>query len=382
MILLKRDEKIDRYQVEIALRQKAKQSPFIAILILAHEQGKVSSESLRQTLLPALPKRACYNLLSRLEQQGYLESDEELEITDDMFRDALLRNGRNIDRAKKYLDSIVNSKRNTEANFILTDQGKACASDKSIWVGEKGLFNVFVCNSSFIDQSVIKIEKVQRPEDDKGEDRVTPTPTKISQLENQILSIDGSEIQFESIEGKCFRLQPISCDLQIRSIGNDSSININRDGQLLLRTNIEISEQNLEEQLLVNSEELDYYQEQKAVLVEFDKDDLSFKRSVTIQRPIFKGIVFKQVDLENVSHIPSDRESAELWLRELLFRNIDAYFFDENSFSDFANDLASPLKSYYDIVTPGRKELIELFTMRNDAFYQSAKLEAIEYLNY
>lgn len=382
MILLKREEKVERYQVEIALRVKTKQSPFIAILILAHEQGNVSSESLRQTLLPTLPKRACYNLLTRLKQQGYLESDEEFKLTDDLFREALLKNRGNIERAKKYLDNFINSNRNTDAEFILTDIGSACALEKSIWVGEKGIFNVFVCNSVFIDQPVIKIEKVHRPEDDKGENKVIPTPAEIRQIENEILQIGDSEIQFESIEAKCFRLQPIGCDLEIRSVKNEATVNINKDGQLLLRRMIGISESNLEEQLLLNSEEVDYSQEKQAVLVEFDRDDLSFKRLLKINSPNFKKVVFKQVDLENVPHIPIDQENADLWLREVLYRNIDTYFFDEKSFSDFANKLALPIKQYYNIVVPDRKKLIEFLTERGDAFYQSAKLDAIEFLNY
>jgi hypothetical protein len=48
MIILKRNEDIEIFQVELALKTKTKQSPFISILILAQEQEEISAETLQE----------------------------------------------------------------------------------------------------------------------------------------------------------------------------------------------------------------------------------------------------------------------------------------------------------------------------------------------
>ena len=54
MITLKRNEDIEIFQVELALKLKTKQSPFISILILADELDKeefyIDSETLQEKL--------------------------------------------------------------------------------------------------------------------------------------------------------------------------------------------------------------------------------------------------------------------------------------------------------------------------------------------
>ena len=58
------------------------------------------------------------------------------------------------------------------------------------------------------------------------------------------------------------------------------------------------------------------------------------------------------------------------------------YFLDENSFKDYANELVKPILLHFKVKVPKRKELSEIFYEREDAFYQIAKLETIDYLNY
>src|SRR5690606_6496796 len=110
---------------------------------------------------------------------------------------------------------------------------------------------------------------------------------------------------------------------------------------------------------------------------DFGKDNLSFNRKVKIGKPIFQRNQFNQVELENISHIPSDKENADLWYLELLYKNMNDYFLDENSFKEFATELASPIQLHFKRKIPKRKELSEIFSEREDAFYQIAKLETI-----
>ena len=138
----------------------------------------------------------------------------------------------------------------------------------------------------------------------------------------------------------------------------------------------------MQEELLVVSNEFEYHQDSKAILTEFSKDNLSFKRKVKIGKPIFKRVPFNPVELENISHIPNDKKNADLWYWELLYRNMNDYFIDENSFNEYAREWSLLFQPHFKVKVPKRKELSALFSERKDAFYQIAKLETIDYLNY
>lgn len=357
MIALKRQEDIEIFQVELSLKVKTKQSPFIAVLILAQEQEEISAQSLQEILLTSLPVRACENLLQRLEQQGYLQKRQR-----NMFG-----------YRQTYRDAFE--------NYSLTELGEQSAVDKSFWIGEKGVYNVYVSKSNLIQQRIIRTEKVERAEDNRNTN-IQWTPNEIRQYEKQILSINKSEVLLEDVEEKCFQMKPANCVLEIHARENEGTLKISKDNQLLYQTELDINESVFQEELLVVSNEFEYHQDSKAILTEFSKDNLSFKRKVKIGKPIFKRVPFNPVELENISHIPNDKKNADLWYWELLYKNTDKYFLDENSFNDFANETAKPIQQFYKIKTPKRKELIEMFSEREDAFYQTAKLETIDYLSY
>lgn len=357
MITLKRNEDLEIFQVELALKTKTKQSPFISILILAQEQELISAETLQANLLTSLPVRACENLLKRLEQQGYLQKEES-----NMFG-----------YRQTYQDSF--------ANYLLTDIGQQSATDKSFWIGEKGVYNVFVSKSNLIEQRIIRTEKVERAEDNRNTN-ILRTPNEIIQYENQILTINKTEVLIEDVEEKCFQLKSASGLLEIQAKENETVLKLSKENQLLFQTDIDIEENILKEELLTACGEFDYDEDKKAILTEFSNDNLSFNRKVKIGKPIFQRNQFNQVELETISHIPSDKENADLWYWELLYKNMNDYFLDENSLKEFATELASPIQLHFKMKIPKRKELSEIFSQREDAFYQIAKLETIDYLNY
>ncbi|MBS4013956.1 MAG: hypothetical protein KGZ97_09420 [Bacteroidetes bacterium] len=357
MIVLKRTEDIDVFQVELALKLKTKQSPFISVLILAQEQEEVTANSLQQNLLTSLPVRACENLLKRLEQQGYLQK-----VQSNMF-------------------GYRQTYQNTFANYVLTDLGQQSATDKSFWIGEKGVYNVYISKTNLIEQRIIRTEKVERAEDNRS-NIILVTPREIRQYENQILSINKTEVLIEDVEEKCFQLKSVNCNLEIQSKENESLMKISKENQLIFQTDFEIKENSLQEELLMNCSEFEYDQDKKAILTEFNKDNLSFNRKVKILKPIFQRNQFNQVELESISHIPINQENADLWFWELLYKNMSDYFLDENSFKEFASELASPIQLHFKVKVPKRKELSEIFSEREDTFYHIAKLETIDYLNY
>ena len=171
--------------------------------------------------------------------------------------------------------------------------------------------------------------------------------------------------------------------MEIQSIENECQLKLSADNQLLFQTNIDLIESDLQEQLLSSaSNEFEYHPDHKAILLSFSKDNTSLNRKVRITKPLFKQFSFDPVELENITHIPKDQYSAELWYLELLYKNIDRYFLDENSFVEFASEIAKPILQFYKVKIPKRKELGEMFSEREDAFYQTAKLETIDYIRY
>lgn len=289
MITLRKNEQVEIYQVELALKEKTKQSPFIAVLILAQEQGEITAETLKDYLLPTLPVRACNNLLIRLTQQGYLEKKRQQNFRSNIWERSFYDEDEN-----DYNDSI----------FTLTELGEQSAIDKSFWVGEKGIYNVYVSHSNLINQQIIKTEKVDRNlEDDRNANRQY-TPRFVLEHQNQILNINKKEIRIEEIEDKCFQLKPLECSLEIETKEDEALIRI-KEKQTLFQTSYEINENELKEELLSNTNEFDYDESKKVVLSEFNQQNISFNRKVKLRNPYFQNNQFNSVEIENVAFIPS-----------------------------------------------------------------------------
>jgi len=369
MITLRKAEQIEIYQVVIALSEKTKQSPFIAVLILAREQGEITAETLKDYLLPTLPIRACNNLLIRLTQQGYLEKKRQQNFRNDIL-------------GRIFYDQDESDYNNSI--FILTELGEQSAINKSFWVGEKGIFNVYVSDSNLLNQKIIKTEKVDRSEDDRNGNKITKTPYFISQYHNQILNLNKKEIRIEEIEDKCFQLKPLECSLEIETKEDDALIRI-KEKQTLFQSSFKINENELKEKLLTNTNEFDYDENKKAILVEFDPDNLSFVRKVKLQSPYYLENRFNQVEIDNVSYFPNNVDSATLWFVKLLLENISTYFITEQDFFSYSKQYAIKFETYYEVSIPSKTTFLNYIKDNYDEesyFYEIAKLETIDYLNY
>ncbi|TNE74933.1 hypothetical protein EP331_00495 [bacterium] len=369
MITLRKNEQVEIYQVELALKEKTKQSPFISVLILAQEQGEITAESLQENLLPTLPIRACNNLLQRLAQQNYLSKKR-----NQVFRNDILGHSRFGNEQEEDNYGV--------STFELTEIGEQSAIDKSFWIGEKGIYNVYVSHSNLLNQQIIRTEKVERNLEDDRQSNRQYTPDYILDYQNQILNINKKEIRIEEIESKCFQLNPADCSLEIQATNDETLLKILKANQGLFQTSFETNETELKEELLTNTNEFEYDENKKVVLSEFNQDNLSFNRKVKLKNPYFQDNQFNSVEIENVAFIPSDMQNAELWLNEILFKGIDKYFLDESSFNEFATDKAKPIFEHYTFPLPTRKLLKQTIAKKENAFYQIAKLETIDYLNY
>lgn len=346
MIALKKIEEVEIFQVELSLKVKTKQSPFIAILILALEQDEISAESLNENLLTSLPIRACENLLTHLANQGFLDYNKRRE------------------------------------SYQLTEFGLQSAEDKSFWIGEKGIYNVYISKSNLFEQKIIKTVKVESKVENNKDNNFLHTPNEIKRYENQVLEINKTEILIEDVEDRCFHLRSENCYTEIISKENDTTLKISKESELLFQTNIEFSEDEIKESLLLNHESLEYDSKRKLILVDFDKNNLSMLRKVKCSKPELMGNIFNQIDIDNILHIPTNKKEAVLWQLELLYEKTNSYFLSDESFNEFANEISEPFQKYYNVEIPERDELISLFEKRKDAFYQIAKLTTINYLTY
>jgi hypothetical protein len=358
MIFLNRNELVEIFQVELTLKKKVKQSPFISILILAQELGSITAESLNQNLLKTIPIRACENLLKRLEQQRYLRK-----VDPDFF-------------------NIEGKFQGEYGNYYLTEFGEDGATNKSFFIGEKGIYNVYV-NSNLFENNFskyhileIEISKVT------NDNRAINTPRFITEYQGLPLLINGNEYIIEDVERMCFQHKSTECIMELQSNGSGTELKIKNKSQNIFESVLEIHENELRAELLSHCTEFEYNKDKNAIKTTFDKSNLTFIRNAKISQPYFQGYYFKPIEIENVQHIPFDVINAQIWYLEILFRNLDQYFLDDAAFREYALKLASPIQTHYQLVVPSRSEFIEEIKKSDNAFYQISKLHTIDFLNY
>lgn len=378
MITIKKSESIELYQLKLTLKEKVKQNPFIAVLMLAQELFEndseyINSEILREKLLPVFPLKSCQNLLKRLSYEGYFD-----EVWD--------YNGELIKVSKEdFLKSDYKSfqQKSDFVGFVLTELGEQSAEEKSYWIGEKGIYNVYVSQSNLMSQRIIKIEKVERSEDDRNGNKISETPYIITDYQNEILKIKDKECLIEEIDKKCFKLNPLDCTLEISAKDNEGKLTIGKGNQEFFNSSFEINEIDLKEALLKNAEELHYDIDKKALLMHFDADNLSFFRMVKLNKPVFKNHRFDTVSIEQVLSLPINQNEAIKWYWSLLVNNIHSYFLSDEEFYIFSKQILEPFSQHYpNIKAPSRQKCIQYLEDKPNIFYQTAKIETIDYLNY
>ena len=378
MITIKKSESIELYQLKLTLKEKVKQNPFIAVLMLAqelfdNESEYINSELLREKLLPVFPLKSCQNLLKRLSYEGYFD-----EVWD--YNGGLIKVSK-----EDFLKSDYKSfqQKSDFVGFVLTELGEQSAEEKSYWIGEKGIYNVYVSQSNLMSQRIIKIEKVERSEDDRNGNKISETPYIITDYQNEILKIKDKECLIEEIDKKCFKLNPLDCTLEICAKDNEGKFTIGKGNQEFFNSSFEINEIDLKEALLKNAEELHYDIDKKALLMHFDADNLSFFRTVKLNKPVFKNHRFDTVSIEQVLSLPINQNEAIKWYWSLLVNNIHSYFLSDEEFYVFSKQILEPFSQHYpNIKAPSRQKCIQYLEDKPNIFYQTAKIETIDYLNY
>ena len=110
---------------------------------------------------------------------------------------------------------------------------------------------------------------------------------------------------------------------------------------------------------------------------------LSFFRTVKLNKPVFKNHRFDTVSIEQVLSLPINQNEAIKWYWSLLVNNIHSYFLSDEEFYVFSKQILEPFSQHYpNIKAPSRQKCIQYLEDKPNIFYQTAKIETIDYLNY
>jgi predicted transcriptional regulator len=410
MITLQKKQIVKVHQVAMELLTKTKESPFIAILILAKELGgSINPEILRSELFPNLPLAACRNLLVRLELQGYFKQQEDKEggiyVTEMGKRDNIVetyirnfeqpiiatelnRFNRQItieqfqDWINRNLQSgLFQNVQPSQEGFWLTQKGQESAADKSMWVGEKGIYNVYSTETPFSEQRIIGIEPVKNKTIDDRDQKPQRVSNELSSYENQEIYLKGTEYRIEKIEDKCFQLQDENWGLKLSAVPKQKA-NLSIKGKDITEFSQEMTFdfEALQSDILTEEFALSY--KDGYVLSAFDTQNTNFVREIKIEKPVWRSEVFEPTNLKNIKHRPATEQDAQNWYLHLLTNNIQKYFLSDSEFDNHSNAHTQLFQPHFNLTAKKRTELIKELSLNKGTFYQRVKLETINYLNF
>lgn len=349
MITLTHEVTLKGYQVQACIRERKKQHPFIAVLLLAAEQGAVlSKEVLHQKLLNALPLQASKNLLDRLSAQGYFKAESD------------------------------------SGKYELTDLGWQSAQNQEVWTYLEGLFNLYLIESPFVTQKIVAMESPQptpqRNHSEKSnqsneEEKPIYLPTSLKNLSEQF-ELGDKTFKWESVENKCFELHDIKAKMTL-SADSQKGVQLRLKGGEVNygQTVSDLSYGEIRKNLLSGEFRDLYDADNDWVSVRFNQQTLDFQRKVTIRKPELKGFLFSPSEVNLVNHQPEDESSAQQWFEALLAQKLDSYLFSEADFESFQKQVLSPFDSFTPTLLT-RQEMIHTLAQNPDHFYQRMKLLA------
>ena len=416
MIILQKKQTVKVHQVAMELLAKTKKSPFIAILMLAKELGgRINPETLREKLFPNLPLAVCRNLLVRLKLQGYFVHQEGREggvfVTEEGKIDTNVRKyignfeqpiiATELNRlCRQYtvsqfqdwinqnvIKGLFHKMPKEESGFELTGKGQESAADKSMWVGEKGIYNVYTTKTPFLEQRIIGIEPVVLHKDaaDDRDQKVLRIPYELSNSENQEIYLKKTEYRIEKIDNKCFQLPNEDWTLKLSAMPKQKAM-LSIKGKDIAEFeqemvfDFEVLEEAVLEENFQNNFQNGY------ILTPFSLDNTLFIRDCEIVKPklVFnkQEVTFEKTTLKNIKYRPVAEQDAQNWYLHLLTNNIQKYFLLDSEFDSHSVAHTQLFQPHFSLVAIKRKQLISDLSKDKGTFYQRAKLETIDYLNY
>ena len=369
MIILRKKEKVNRYHMQLVLEKKETNPPFLSVLMLAREKGgQITPQMVQSYLMPSLPLRACENLLNRLRELSYLNSD-----------------------------------------FSLTEKGYKSAETRTFWVRERGAYVVDLLDSNLITnltgQKIMKITPLRDSRSPKKELHSTKEIIE-DHLKKDILLLDKEgnheTVRIIHFEENSLLVDHVNVDMEIKVDKEDAILiikNSKKDNQasenegqkqygqpsehIIARFSVDLREETIREELLEKKFGTSYDKGRRVVFSPFDPNNLALIRDVKIEKPNFRDNIFEPVTLENIRFVPSDLEQARQWMETWLLRYTDRYLWSEEDFQEYVRQRLGLILEFYPTLKEiTREDLIQKFSNQDNGFYFAAKLETANYLTY
>jgi hypothetical protein len=93
-------------------------------------------------------------------------------------------------------------------------------------------------------------------------------------------------------------------------------------------------------------------------------------------------VVFEKTTLKDINHRPATEQDAQNWYLHLLTNNIQKYFLSNSDFDNHSLAHTQLFQPHFNLAAKKRSELIKELSKEKGTFYQRAKLETIDYLNF
>lgn len=342
---LKKNIKVNVYEVIADYKVKIENAPFIAILKFTEENnGYVDSNLLHYKLLKPLSEKACKNLLSRLKNMGYMTE-------------------------------------NYAGEYILTELGYQSAQKEEFFEQRTGLLKLYVAeDNEFIPQRVVKIQEISMGKDadrENDDQSLTRELKSILKAEN-IIDLRKESYILEHFEEQCKILKSQYETLIFTAKESGSFIKI-----MDFEDSNELNRETLKSELLINQYGYAFDSANNLLNIEFNPNELSFFRNIQIENPRISRTRFEPATIKNVKVSPEDFNEAKQWHSALITEKINKYFLSDNEFTEYSNKVANEFdlfKNKLQNIT-SRKELAQKLNKKDD-FYKIAKLETIDFLNY
>jgi hypothetical protein len=372
MIILQKKEKISVYQVAMELQVEMDKHPFISILMLAgelyNEDKAITATDLRLKLFPPLPERACLNLLKRLEADDYLCPAKGSKPTN-RFNDTL----------------------NSEYYFDLTSKGKQSIESRSVWIGEKGIYNIYIADNPLAIQRIVAIRRVTPNEiqnsshlenwkSSKTIQDLEKTYVDIKGIDNKGNTYNNERYYIAKMDDKCFELQAEDCDLEIAAKPNvPIQLHLTFKKNQYQTMVFNHTYDTLKEALLTHQFGKAY--QKPYILTNYNAEQLNFTRDIDIEHFKWDDNVFENTHLKDVPCRPSNSKEAQFWYEAILTNQVTKYYMDSD-FEILSENCQKEFKPYFILPIMSRQNLAEKISSEKKNFYLKAKLETIDFLTY
>lgn len=335
------------YEILADYTKISKESPLIAILKVCSEQSPFTVDKLQDFLSP-LNKNAVKNIIHRLVKLDYLLKDN------DDFDDE-------------------------EVMYSVSERGEEVCQKEEIEENNRGVLKMIIAYPQNADAIIVRIEALQKEAVHNQEN----TEDNVQKVFSQF--IDKSQ----HLKNGTFKLKHIE-DVYIIDEEKEQDYIFNFSDEsykselLDFSKPVKVPKSKVISELLVNEYQSDYDKAKQLIRMPFDVNELSLKRKISIDYPKYYGLHFNKVELDKPFKIsPLNLKEAEQWFAALVVSRIQNYFFSDEEFNLYTNQIAEEFVEYKQKLSKyiSREDLIDRLSKPDD-FYRKAKLETINYLNY